>query len=131
MLTTFSEYQEQARRTQNKDLPLWAMREHALFGMASEVGEIHGLYQKVHQGHVLDEQELMLECGDLMWFLSELLDVNGWTMEEVAKANIEKLRVRYKKEFTADESIKRVDVKKPKREPVRSKYYARVVGNRE
>ena len=121
-----NEYQEYCRRTQRKELPVWAIREHALFGLASEVGEIHGLYQKVHQGHVLDEQELLLECGDLMWFLCELLDVNGWTLEEVAKANIEKLRIRYKKTFTADESIKRVDVNKRNK----SRHYAKGEGKR-
>ena len=121
-----NEYQEQCRRTQREDLPLWATREHALFGLASEVGEIHGLYQKVHQGHPLDEQELMLECGDLAWFLCELLDVNGWTLEEVAQANIEKLRLRYKKKFTVEECEKRVDVKKP----VKSRHYAKGEGRR-
>lgn len=115
-----NDYQDQCRRTQRKDLPLWAVREHALYGLASEVGEIHGLHQKVHQGHPLDEQELMLECGDLLWFLCELLDAYGWTLEEVATANIEKLRVRYKKTFTADESKNRKDTKLH----VRSKYYS-------
>ena len=81
----FTEYQAQARRTQNKDLPLWAMREHALFGLASEVGEVTGLHQKVHQGHPLDENALRLEVGDCLWFIAELCDVYGWSMEEIAE----------------------------------------------
>lgn len=108
-------------------MPLWATREHALFGLASEVGEIHGLYQKVHQGHVLDAQELMLECGDLTWFLCELLDVNGWTFEEVAQANIEKLRIRYKKKFTVEESVNR---KEYKTSGPKSRHYAKGEGRR-
>ena len=119
---TLNEYQDQCRRTQRSDLPLWALREHALFLIAAEVGEIHSLHQKVHQGHPLDEQELMLECGDLAWGLCELCDVYGWTLEEVARANIEKLRVRYKKAFTAEESKARVDTK--------SRHYAKGEGRR-
>lgn len=122
---TFDEYQEEARRTQNKSLPLFAMREHALYGLASEVGEVLGMHQKVHQGHPLDDTALRLEVGDCLWFLAELCDCYGWDMGEIATANIQKLRVRYRDKFTPEESRARVDVKKePKREPVRSKYYS-------
>lgn len=124
---TFDEYQEQARRTQNTDLPLWAMREHALYGLSSEVGEVLGVHQKVHQGHPMDEIKLRLEVGDCLWFLAELCDVYGWSMDEIALMNIQKLSVRYKDKFTAKESMARVDTKKPKREPPKSRYYARTV----
>ena len=120
-----NEYQEEARRTQRTDLPLWALREHALFGLSSEVGEVSGLHQKVHQGHPMDEAALRLEIGDVLWFVAELCDCYGWSMDDIAAANIQKLRVRYKDKFTPEESKARVDVKKPKREPVRSKYYSK------
>ena len=94
---TFEEYQVESRRTQNKALPLWATREHALYGLASEVGEV-------------------------LWFISELCDVYGFDLGEIAAANIQKLRVRYKDHFTEEESRARVDVKKP----VKTKYYSRV-----
>ena len=97
---TFEEYQEQARRTQRKDIPLWALREHAMFGLSSEVGEVMGLHQKVHQGHPLDETALRLEIGDVLWFVAELCDAYGWSMEDVARANIQKLRNRNHGEFT-------------------------------
>ena len=125
---TFDEYQEAARRTQNAALPIWALRENALFGLASEVGEVLGLHQKIHQGHPMDDTALRLEVGDIMWFLAELCDVYGWDMGEIAQANIQKLRVRYRDRFTPEESRARVDTleKGPVRKPVRSKYYARV-----
>ena len=120
---TFDEYQYEARRTQRQDIPLWALREHALFGLASELGEIMGIHQKVHQGHPLDETALRLECGDLLWFLAELCDVYGLSMEEVAKANIAKLRNRYKDRFTVEESVNREEYRdKQKQEPVKSQY---------
>lgn len=120
---TFEEYQIEARRTQRKDLPLWATREHALFCLASEVGEVLGIHQKIHQGHPLDENALRLEIGDVLWAISELCDVYGFYMGEIAMANIQKLRVRYKDHFTEEESRARVDVKK---KPVKTKYYSRL-----
>lgn len=123
----FIEYQESARRTQRKDLPLWALKEHALFGLSSEVGEVMGLHQKVHQGHPMDETALRLEIGDCMWFLSELCDVYGWSMEDVAKANIEKLRNRYRDMFTVEESVNRVEYRE-KNVKQRSEYYAKGAG---
>lgn len=108
----FNEYQEQARRTQNKALPLWAMREHALYGLSSEVGEVLGLHQKVHQGHPLDVNALRLEIGDCLWFIAELCDCYGFDMGEVAAANIAKLRNRYPKEFEAERSINRPEYSK-------------------
>ena len=123
MSVTFDDYQGQARRTQNKDLQLWAMREHALYGLASEVGEILGLHQKIHQGHPLDETALRLEIGDALWFLSELCDVYGWSLEDIAIANIQKLRTRYPHEFSAQASIARVDTLK--KGPSRSRHYVR------
>ena len=104
---TFDEYQAEARRTQRKDLPLWAMKEHALFGLSSEVGEVMGLHQKIHQGHPLDDTALRLEIGDVMWFVAELCDSYGWDMGEIAIANIQKLRNRYPHEFTVDQSVNR------------------------
>ena len=119
----FDDYQQLARRTQRTDLPLWALREHALYGLASEVGEVLGLHQKVHQGHPLDENELRLEIGDCFWMIAELCDTYGWRMEEVAIANINKLRNRYKDKFTVEESVNREEYRK--KEPVRTKYYSK------
>lgn len=117
----FGEYQFEARRTQNKTLPLWAMREHALLGLAAEVGEVCGLHQKVHQGHALDVGDVLLELGDVLWFVAEVCDCYGLTMEEVAKANIAKLQARYPKEFDADRSINRPEYVAKRK--LKSRYY--------
>jgi len=124
----FGDYQYEARRTQRKDLPLWALREHALYCLGSEVGEVLGLHQKIHQGHTLDESELKLECGDVLWALAELCDVYGWSMEDVARLNIQKLRNRYHDEFTVEESVNREEYREKKKEPVRNRYYAKGAG---
>lgn len=48
---TFNEYQCLARRTQNENLNQEQREDHALHGMAAELGEIHSIYQKELQGH--------------------------------------------------------------------------------
>lgn len=123
----FNEFQYEARRTQRKDLPLWAIREHALYGLSSEVGEVMALHQKVHQGHPMDETALRLEVGDVLWFVAELCDVYGWSMEDIARANIQKLRNRYKDRFTVEESVNRMEYRE-KNVKQRSKYYSKGAG---
>lgn len=129
MLKTFEEYQSAARRTQNDALPLWAKREHAKMGLMSEVGEIMGIYQKTYQGHDYDEVALKLEIGDCFWFLSELCDCNGWTIEEVINANIDKLKIRYPERFTPEQSINRIEYRDKQPGPG-SRHYAQGEGHR-
>jgi len=104
---TFDEYQELARRTQNKDLTYVQRQYHALHGLVSEVGEIHGLFQKIYQGHPLSLDDLEKEIGDLLWFVAELCDVYDWSMGDVAVENIEKLKKRYPEGFDAERSVHR------------------------
>ena len=40
------------------------------------------------------EQELMKEAGDVLWQLSGLCAVMGWTLENVAQMNLDKLAAR-------------------------------------
>ena len=105
-----SEYQQAARRTQNVLLAKRDRVEHALWGMCSEVGEIHGIYQKVHQGHKFDKTKVAEEMGDLLWFIAELADEIGVSLDGVAEDNIAKLRIRYPEKFSVQDSIERRDV---------------------
>ena len=59
-----NEYQQLAARTINHDLDNQVIEEHALFGMAGEVGEIHSLDQKVYQGHLFEEEHGKKELGE-------------------------------------------------------------------
>lgn len=104
---TLNEYQALARRTQNNELTPVDRREHALKGMCSEVGEIHGVYQKVYQGHEVNTDDVIKELGDVMWFVAEMADALGVDLDDVATRNIEKLRKRYPEGFDADKSINR------------------------
>lgn len=43
---------------------------------------------------VVRSDEYMAEAGDILWQLSGLCKVMGWSLEDVAKANLEKLASR-------------------------------------
>lgn len=104
---TMMEYQKLAARTINKELAQPQLLWHSLFGMASEVGEIHGLYQKEYQGHKADEEHLKKELGDLLWFAAEYATANGWNLDEIARMNIDKLIARYPEGFAEEKSLHR------------------------
>lgn len=107
MTLTFDEYQALARRTQNNKLTPHERLEHALFGLCSEVGEIHSIYQKAYQGHTVDPVKVKDEMGDALWFLAELSDVLGLRLDAVARENIRKLMARYPDGFSEEHSVHR------------------------
>lgn len=106
---TMNEYQALAARTINHANSPAEMEMHALHGMCGEIGELHSLYQKMYQGHQFDKEHAMKELGDLLWFIAEYCTACDFTLEEVAKTNIEKLKARYPEGFEADKSLHRKD----------------------
>lgn len=42
----------------------------------------------------VEEEDLKAECGDVLWQLSGLCSVMGWTLEEIAQQNLDKLASR-------------------------------------
>ena len=81
-ILTANEYQRLSRRTQNENLSTEDKRRHALFGLASEVGEVHSIFQHEYQGASVKKEKVVDECGDLMWFFCELLDTFDLDLEE-------------------------------------------------
>lgn len=104
---TFEEYQESAARTINSGLTFDEQKYHALHGMVGEIGELHSIFQKVYQGHRMDQDHLMKEVGDLLWFIAEFCTAKQWSMDIIARMNIEKLMERYPDGFESDKSIHR------------------------
>lgn len=104
---TLNQYQALARRTQRDDLTVSMRRDHALHLLSAEVGEIHSIYQKHYQGHDIDREKVLDEAGDVLWGLAELMDAMGYTMEDMARHNIDKLKARYPAGFSAERSLYR------------------------
>ena len=101
------DFQVKAARTINPNLYDYEIEQHALHGMASEVGELHGLYQKAYQGHEFDEEHAQKELGDLLWFVAEYCTAMNWDLGLIMMKNIAKLASRYPDGFKEEDSLNR------------------------
>lgn len=102
-------YQNLAARTINQELTQKEMVDHALKGMCAELGELQGLYQKIYQGHELDQNHAKKELGDLLWFIAEYCTANEWDLGEIMMMNIDKLKSRYPEGFNSEHSLNRAE----------------------
>jgi len=88
---TFDEYQEFARTT--AIYPTDSKVIYPTLGLCGEAGEVAEKVKK----HMRDGKTLVgvgLELGDVLWYISALADDLGVTLEEVAQANVDKLKSR-------------------------------------
>ena len=105
---TGNEYQKLAMRTCNipydrkKD-----MLRHAVFGLASEAGEVSGILQKEYQGHEFDNHHIKKELGDCLWMIAEACTALGFEMDDVMQTNIDKLKARFPDGFNVDKDLHR------------------------
>lgn len=69
----------------------------AILGLVGEAGEVADLYKKVyyHNDKPGWKDELLNECGDLLYYLIKTLALNGWTIEDALIANRMKLMQRH------------------------------------
>ena len=96
MDSDFNYYQERAiqydtsRLAIDKEARYDGYMEKAL-GLAGETGEV---LEKILHPTPEDITELKKELGDVLWYLSALASYNGIDLDDVARANLEKLRSR-------------------------------------
>jgi NTP pyrophosphatase (non-canonical NTP hydrolase) len=72
---------------------------YCILGLGSEAGEVQGKLKKIIRDKnsvftKADINELKKELGDNLWYISQSATELGLSLEEVAEANIEKLRSR-------------------------------------
>ena len=73
----------------------------AAAGLAEEAGEVLSHVRKhAFQGRALDKQELEIELGDALWCLAITARSAGLSLEQVASANVAKLRSRFPDGYT-------------------------------
>ena len=95
---TLSEYQSLSERTLVDSLrhATEDRIDHAIFGLVAEVGEVASIFQKDARGDDDDRafEKLKGELGDVLWYLSEACSALSIDLDELAVANLEKLRAR-------------------------------------
>lgn len=116
MKMTLNEYQEKAMKT---CMPSCDNFSYMMLNLVGEVGELaskvakdirrggveigstcleNDIIPRMPQDEWWDRQdEYMAEAGDILWQLTGLCKVMGWTLEDVAKGNLEKLASRAKR----------------------------------
>lgn len=105
---TFDGYQKASKRTINYALPHHDQLANAALGISDEAGEVAGLVKKMlYQGHQANATKLADEMGDVLWYLALLATTMGFSLGDVAAANVKKLEARYPKGFRAADSIGR------------------------
>jgi NTP pyrophosphatase (non-canonical NTP hydrolase) len=95
---TFDEYQDVAMQTANPQLDLW----YALAKLCSESGEaLQLLCKEEYHGKTYTYDAMIEELGDVQWYLALAAQELGTTLNVIAAANIEKLRVRHGEAYNA------------------------------
>lgn len=103
----FKEYQEATSRTANQNLTHNEKLQNWALGIAGEAGETIELVKKhIYHNKSLDKDTMAKEIGDILWYISEMCSANGLLLEDVAIANIMKLKARYPDKFVLGGGIR-------------------------
>lgn len=62
-------------------------------GLAGEAGEV--IDHIFHDGKELDMKELLIELGDVLWYITLLANVLGFSLDSIIEVNVSKLVNRY------------------------------------
>lgn len=105
-----NEYQELALRTHDESMgQVQAFCNYAL-GLTGESGEVADHIKKgIFQGHEMDRHEIAKELGDVLWYVANLSNLIGMSLEQVATMNVTKLMKRYPSGFDKERSVNRDD----------------------
>lgn len=90
---TLNDYQNKAGEFQVPNAP----PEERIMGLFEEAGEVAGLFKRMLRGDYSPDvvaTKLHKELGDVLWYLSRIAADNGWTLQDIAETNIEKLESR-------------------------------------
>jgi len=107
---TLDDYQQLAARTLGRDRTHEQQLANAALGLTGEAGEVAEIIKK-HLFHAtpLDQDALVKELGDCLWYIGAFATVLGLSMDDIAQRNIDKLRARYPEGFDPERSRNRTD----------------------
>jgi NTP pyrophosphatase (non-canonical NTP hydrolase) len=99
---TLDDYQRAALRTVNPALDENGRLLDAAAGLAEEAGEVLGLVRKqVFQQREAPRERMIEELGDALWCLTIAADTLGVSLDELAEANLRKLKRRHPDGFVS------------------------------
>ena len=113
------DYQKQARNYQDKEYGQAGKILDAILGIVSEAGEVAHVVREmnvedlcrstIYRTGAVEKarRELILELGDVLWYVSEMCDALGVEIEDVMAENIRKLEKRWPDGYKAEEEGER------------------------
>lgn len=120
---TISEYQKLAMRTVMPNInqaekiitacQMWPADSHIIIAalkLNSESGELSDtLVKYLCYGQEFDKDNVIEECGDILWYVALILEKLKVNMETCMQMNIDKLNKRYPDKFTEQDALERKD----------------------
>lgn len=83
---------------------------HAAVGIAGESGELLDAIKKTWiYNKPLDKENVLEECGDILFYLVAMLSNNGYSLGDAAEHNVRKLAKRYPTGYTDQAAQQRAD----------------------
>ena len=103
---TMNDYQKAAMRTASGvNYENYGAIMNAALGICGEGGEVADLVKKAaFQGHDLDASHVAKELGDCLWYIAVGANALGYSLDEIAQMNVDKLKARYPDGFDAERS---------------------------
>lgn len=98
--------------TRNKSLSKEEELKNYLLGLNGECGELTDIFKKVlYHGKDYDPIDVILELGDILYYLTAIANVLGIDMSEILLNNNAKLIARYKDGYSIEQSLNRIEDK--------------------
>lgn len=118
-----NEYQDSCKRTLMPDKEqtekiIFSLRKNERYSqviiaglkLCSEAGELNdSIVKHLSYGQPMDEENIIEECSDLLWYIATILTSLEVNMEQCMEDNINKLKIRYPEKFTEEHAAKRLD----------------------
>ena len=80
----------------------------ATMGLSGEVGELNDMIKKwIFHKSDMDITHAKKELGDILWYVACMAESFGWSLDEIMRMNIDKLKARYPEGFDAEHSLHR------------------------
>ena len=75
----------------------------ATMGLSGEVGELNDMIKKwIFHKSDMNITHAKKELGDILWYVACMAESFGWSLDEIMKMNIDKLKARYPEGFDID-----------------------------
>lgn len=109
----FEVYPTIVNMTRNRNINELEELKNYLLGLNGEVGELTDIAKKVlYHGKEYNQVELMLEMGDVLYYLTAICNILNIDLSEVMMNNNAKLLARYEDGYSIEKSLNRIEEEK-------------------